>query len=406
MVLNMAQTWHQVRPGEIRTDCGGCHAHSQKPTRFADTLAARADYPVWDLTGKTPLLTTKKHDESGKRWDTDDSTGVHWVEGIKNVEYYRDVKPILERSCAACHTGKSEHPPAKLVLDDDSLVQGPGSIAGLASGPSGKVPGTFLRLALDPRGKFGHASPITSHGWSHPQASRYVRYFQSRRSLLVWKIFGKRLDGWKDDEFATEAVPGDANSLVYLGKPLANTPQNQSLINLTYHGSIMPPPEAVAGTYKGPDGKQIKVAPLTDEDRLTLVRWIDLGCPLDLAYDPARPQFAAPNSWMQDDNRPALTLTYPQPGANRPLTRVLFGMHDVASGLDLDTLQVAADFTVEGAPAGANLAGKFKALPDSRWELTLSSPISKLSKGKMTVSVKDRQGNLTRIERVFSVTER
>ena len=40
MVLNMAQTWHQVRPGEIRHDCGGCHAHSQKPTPFADTAAA------------------------------------------------------------------------------------------------------------------------------------------------------------------------------------------------------------------------------------------------------------------------------------------------------------------------------------------------------------------------------
>ena len=39
----------------------------------------------------------------------------------------------------------------------------------------------------------------------------------------------------------------------------------------------------------GPDGKKIKVAPLTDEDRLTLVRWIDLGCPIDLDYDPARP---------------------------------------------------------------------------------------------------------------------
>ncbi|MGH7222225.1 MAG: hypothetical protein ACRELF_03275, partial [Gemmataceae bacterium] len=34
MVLNMAQTWHQLRPGEIRHDCGGCHAHSQKPTLF------------------------------------------------------------------------------------------------------------------------------------------------------------------------------------------------------------------------------------------------------------------------------------------------------------------------------------------------------------------------------------
>jgi hypothetical protein len=30
MVLNMAQTWHQLRPGEVRTNCGGCHAHSQR----------------------------------------------------------------------------------------------------------------------------------------------------------------------------------------------------------------------------------------------------------------------------------------------------------------------------------------------------------------------------------------
>src|SRR6185503_2406345 len=46
MVLNMAQTWHQLRPGEVRTDCGGCHAHSQKPTLFKDTGAARDDYKV------------------------------------------------------------------------------------------------------------------------------------------------------------------------------------------------------------------------------------------------------------------------------------------------------------------------------------------------------------------------
>ena len=51
----------------------------------------------------------------------------------------------------------------------------------------------------------------------------------------------------------------------------------------------MPPPEAVAGTYEGPDGKKIKVAPLTDEDRRTIFRWIDLGCPVDLDFDPKEP---------------------------------------------------------------------------------------------------------------------
>ena len=49
MVLNMAQTWHQLRPGEIRNDCGGCHAHSQKPTPFEKTAAAKPDYKVFDL---------------------------------------------------------------------------------------------------------------------------------------------------------------------------------------------------------------------------------------------------------------------------------------------------------------------------------------------------------------------
>src|SRR5262249_1857768 len=37
LVLNMAQTWHQVRPGEMRADCGGCHAHSQTPLAFEST---------------------------------------------------------------------------------------------------------------------------------------------------------------------------------------------------------------------------------------------------------------------------------------------------------------------------------------------------------------------------------
>ena len=32
-----------------------------------------------------------------------------------------------------------------------------------------------------------------------------------------------------------------------------------------------------------------KVAPPTDEDRRTLVRWIDLGCPVDKTFDPENP---------------------------------------------------------------------------------------------------------------------
>src|SRR5262249_30643069 len=147
MVLNMAQTWHQLRPGEIRNDCGGCHAHSQKPTLFKDTAAAKPDYEVWDLSASTPLLTTKAGDRSGKKWDQGSETGLRFEKGVKNVEYYRDVKPILDRSCAACHTAKAGQPAGKLVLDDDKIVNLP---------DNDDVPGTYYRLAMDSAGRFGH----------------------------------------------------------------------------------------------------------------------------------------------------------------------------------------------------------------------------------------------------------
>jgi hypothetical protein len=400
MVLNMAQTWHQVRPGEIRNDCGGCHAHSQKPTEFKDTAAARANYKVFDLTEKTPLLTSRKNDQSGIKWDLKGETGLRFEKGANNVEYHRDIKPILDRSCVACHTQRSDRPAGNLVLDDDALRNPGGGLAGVTDGPPGNVPGTYFRLALDSHGQFGHKSPVGA--WAHPQASRYVRRFQSRRSLLVWKIFGKRLDGWDDDNFITEAIPGDPSSLRYKGKPVPSKELNPKLFNLAYTGSIMPPPEAVTGNYEAVNGKKIKVAPLSDDDRLTLVRWIDLGCPIDLDYNPDKPE-AHGRGWMQDDSRPILALTNPRIGANSELTRILVGMHDYESGLDIDSFRVVADFDVEGIIAGENLAAKFKPASQGVWEFKLSKPLTDLPKGTLTVSVKDRQGNIAEIQRSFSV---
>src|SRR5262249_5255315 len=149
-------------------------------------------------------------------------------------------------------------------------------------------------------------------------------------------------------------------------------------------------------------GKKIKVAPLTDEDRRTILRWIDLGCPIDRDFDPKEPEKRG-RGWMLDDQRPTLTLTHPRPGVNGPLTRILVGMHDYDTGLDMDSFQVVADFPVDGAAAGDNLARRFKPRSDGVWELALPTPLVSLRKGKLVVSVKDRQGNTSRIERTFSV---
>jgi hypothetical protein len=392
MVLNMAQSWHQVRPGEIRNDCGGCHAHSQQPTLFKDTAAARPAYDVFDAVTHTPLLTTRQNDQSGKQWDVKNETGLRFEKGIKNVEFHRDIKPILDRSCVACHAHKAQKPAGNLVLDDDQLR---------GEHIAHRVPGTYYRLASDPQALFGHKPPGHS-GWGEGmRKSRYVWAFQSRRSLLIWKIFGARLDGFSNDDHPMEAVPGDPSTLQLKGKPVELTPQNRSHADVGYTGSIMPPPAAIAGTYIGSDGRKIKVAPLSAEDRLTLVRWIDLGCPIDLDYDPANPRERG-FGWMLDDTRPTLTMTSPRAGANPPLTRVLVGMYDYYTGLDMDSFQVVADFALDGMAAGQNLAPKFKLKSPGVWEWILTRPLTDLAKGKLTVGVKDRQGNLSRIERTFS----
>ncbi len=382
MVLNMAQTWHQVRPGEIRNDCGGCHAHSQKPTLFEQTAAAKRDYKIFDLTERTPLLTTQAKDESGKKWDAKSETGLRYAKGIKNVEYFRDIKPIFDRSCAACHTQGEPGASAtggNLVLDDDKIVDLP---------DNNDVPGTYYRLAMDYAARFGHKPIIGS--WRNHNASRYIRMFQSRRSLLVWKIYGERLDGWANDDFPTETKPGDARTLQLKGQPVANTAANSNRADLDFTGSIMPPPKAV---------KSGIAAPLSDEDRLTIVRWIDLGCPIDLDYDANNPDQSG-YGWMLDDQRPTLTVSSPLPGKNPPLTRILIGMYDYA-GLDVASFRVTADFAINDIPAGLNLAPKFRVAAPGVWELALDTPVE-VEKGILTVSVKDRQGNVTKIERAFT----
>ena len=64
---------------------------------FASIAAARPDYVIPDLTRATPLL---HKDASGQ------ITVQHHSRAV-DVEYYRDIKPILQRSCVQCHSQKA-----------------------------------------------------------------------------------------------------------------------------------------------------------------------------------------------------------------------------------------------------------------------------------------------------------
>jgi hypothetical protein len=235
MLLNMAQTWHQVRPGEMRADCGGCHAHSQQPLAFEGTAASLPGYNLFDLSKVTPLLT--------RNLPTQTDPGLR-IENqrVVSVEFLRDIRPILQARCVSCHQGSN--PAGNLNLADTTIANG--------------LPGDYRRLAADSDAQFGYAPVIGNRSWRQTNASRYIRMFQSRRSLLIWKIFGQRLDGWSNASHPTETTPGNAATLP------AGADANAA--DLDFTGNIMPPPPATA---------------LSEDEKLMFVRWIDLGAPID-----------------------------------------------------------------------------------------------------------------------------
>ncbi|MDE2103817.1 MAG: hypothetical protein KGL39_41650 [Patescibacteria group bacterium] len=259
-VLDMAETWHQVRPGEVRNDCGGCHAHSQLPTDFSKTAAASTDYLIQEYM--------QAH----------------------AVEFTRDVLPILEEHCVACHD---------------------------ASNTSG------LNMQ------------VADGGYS--QLLKRLKAMRPRESLLAWKLYGKPLDG----------------------------------LTGSMSGTQMPPPSSNDT--------------LTAAEIRTIIDWISLGATNGpLGY--------------QDDLRPTLTIQSPPRTPTSPATQIVFGAVDTESGLDATKTSVTADFAVNGRAAGAELSDLFGAPKDSVWSLILQTPVPS---GVLTISVADKQGNITRLVRKF-----
>ncbi len=74
---------------------------------------------------------------------------------------------------------------------------------------------------------------------------------------------------------------------------------------------------------------------------------------------------------------------------------------DALTPRDPDRIILA--FTKWDEPAGENLAAKFQATTQGVWEWKLEQPLDSLPAGTLMVSVADRQGNVTRIERKVAV---
>jgi hypothetical protein len=190
-----------------------------------------------------------------------------------------------------------------------------------------------------------------------------VRQFQSRRSLLIWKLYGQRFDGWSNADHPTESVPGIAATL----PPGAD----RNAADLDYTGMPMPPPPAL---------------PLSEDERLTFVRWIDLGAPIDTGDEAF--------GWRLDDLKPTLALRLPRPATNSlAVTEIRIGLADANSGIDLASLSITADVPINGRPAGVELADLAVAVGDGIRAIALSTPIAQVTNRHVHASVRDNQGN-------------
>ncbi|CAM2069560.1 HZS-alpha domain-containing protein [Sulfidibacter corallicola] len=339
MTLFSEMTWRGTVPGEVRTDCGGCHAHSIEPFPYRGTASWRRDplavngladsdpmiaNGLWDVIEKTPLLTRDAQNQPAIQVED---------KGMIDVEYHRDILPILQNRCVGCH--HSDQSDTSLVLDGTGPLDDP-----------------YFRLVRDTNATFGPTPPNGSN-YRYPQLTRYIRAMQSRQSLLVWKLMGSRLDGRSND-----TRPGD--------------------LDFEPHG---PAHNATPAEIR------------------TIARWIDLGCAVDFpgevhagyryTDDNLLPvvHIASPKPGHQARFDGVLKV----------------GLVDVESGIDWDSLQIEIDtdpFTGPGlqpvSTDGIDVTDDPTVI-ERQWEdLPRNQDIL------LAVTVRDRAGNRNRATVRFS----
>jgi hypothetical protein len=154
--------------------------------------------------------------------------------------------------------------------------------------------------------------------------------------------------------------------------------------DLDYTGEIMPPP--------GTD------PPLTIDEKMTIARWIDLGCPIN-AGDGGATEYG----WFLDEVRPTLEMSQPRPGGNpTPVATIRIGTAD-AHGLAAGSLSVSADFPVAGRAPGSELADLATAAGDGIVSIAIDPPLTVEGEQHVYAEVSDLQGNVTRVARRFFV---
>jgi len=151
------------------------------------------------------MLTTKDKDESGKKWDSKTRPASLCRLALRNVEFFRDVKPIFDRSLRRLPYAEWRSRPGSWCLTITALFRA--RIRQPRFRPSPR-PGTYIRPAADASGKYGH-KPVNRHGGTDLSALALRSPDAVAPQPAHLEGVRKRLDGWKQRHFPHEAIPGD-----------------------------------------------------------------------------------------------------------------------------------------------------------------------------------------------------
>lgn len=276
MALNIELTWRGLKSGEMRADCGGCHAHSIDKLDYATTQSGK-NAPIQNVKGvpdNHPNIQNSIYDLTKGSIPLVDSNGVTtWADQSSlGVEFTRDIEPIIKNNCASCHTPDTNSP--NLSISGVALWQ---QLA--KSGCNG------LWLT-----KYAHAAAGTSSckAGGKLQRSPFIRAQFARDSLLTWIAYGERLDG-KTNETQEDDI---------------DYPDNHPVIELT------------------------------EKEKRAIARWIDLGNPMDFPNSNTGFEYTA------DYMLPVITKVYPANIPDKYQGHYHIGFNDIHSGLNWETLTV------------------------------------------------------------------
>ncbi len=331
MALDIETASRSVARGEQQY-CAGCHVHTREGMNTFDSLAEGNDSEFGDFTGiSAPLFVG----EDAEGYPTVASAQVTYPGEAGStarrsfaVDWDNNIAPIVQDRCASCHAeGESAQQLTGLRLDGSNrtyelltknkYTREDGTVidSGFKSGDG------LTDIDVPDRDR------ITSRNGNRCcTPSRWVSVNSARSSMLVWALYGERLDG-RDP---------------ITGLPPTGLPPRDSGVLVDGKGLEFPeiwPKVSEHLAY---------VSNMPEAEKRLIARWLDIGAPKLNVHD--------------DMMRPVMTLT-PVGGASS-VDSILVGLWD-DSPLDFARFKVMAN--------GNDITPQVTGMPDT---VTVSLPIT------------------------------